>query len=59
MFYLSDIFLFILSEIFNRSNAETILYKTIFRHKDAKNFENCRNPVILVFIGQLSLSTLR
>ena len=28
------------------------------KHKDAKTFEKHLNPVILVFIGQLSLSTL-
>ena len=29
------------------------------KHKEAKIFENHLNPVILVFIGNLSLSTLR
>ena len=29
------------------------------KYKDAKIFENYLNPVMLVFIGKLSLSTLR
>ena len=29
------------------------------KHKEAKIFENHLNPVMLVFIGKLSLSTLR
>ena len=29
------------------------------KHKDAKNFENHPNPVMLVFIGKISLSTLK
>ena len=28
-------------------------------HKDANTFENPLNPVMLIFIGKLSLSTLR
>ena len=37
---------------FNHSNAEA-------KHKDANIFENHLNPVMLVFIRKLSLSTLR
>ena len=29
------------------------------KHKDTKTFEKHLNPVMLVFIGKLSLSTLR
>ena len=41
--------------LINSSNAETTLSKP----KDAKIFENHLNPVMLVFIGKLSRSTLR
>ena len=42
--------------ILNPSNAEATI---VPKHKDPKIFENHLNPVILVFIGKLSLSTPR
>ena len=42
--------------LLNRSNAEVPFVK---KHMDAKIFENLLNPVMLVFIGKLSLSTIR
>ena len=41
--------------LLNPSNAEVPFVK---KHKDAKIFENYLNPVMLVFIGKLSLRTL-
>ena len=41
----------------NPSNAEAIYFRP--KHNDAKIFENHLNPVMLVFIGKLSLGTLR
>ena len=43
-----------IASIFNPSNAEGT-----FGHEVANIFENYLNPVMLVFIGELSLSTLR
>ena len=39
------------------SNAEAKYFSP--KHKEAKIFENHLNPVMLVFIGQLLMSTLR
>ena len=41
----------------NPSNAEASCVDP--KHKDTKIFENHLNPVMLVFIGKLSLSILR
>ena len=41
----------------NPSNAEATLIRP--KHQNANIFENHLNPVMLVFIGKLSLSTLR
>ena len=41
----------------NTSNAEATFVQSTF--KDAKIFDNHPNPVILIFIRKLSLSTLR
>ena len=43
--------------VFNPSNAETT-YAQCTKHKDAKTIKKHLNPVMLVFIRKLSLSTL-
>ena len=45
------------SLMFNPFNAEATF--VLLKHKDAKFVESHLNPVLLVFIGKLSLSTLR
>ena len=39
----------------NPSNAEAYFFS---KHNDAKIFEHHLNPIMLIFIGELSLSTL-